>query len=60
VIIADYSPPDIPSLDQQKDALRKGLGRTTAWAMNGRLAESSLLDACIENQVFDVSSALKA
>lgn len=53
MIFADYSPHDIPSLDRQKDALRKGLGRTMRWALGGHLVESLLLSACIENQVFD-------
>jgi hypothetical protein len=30
---ADFSPPESPSLDQQRDALQKGLGRAMRWAM---------------------------
>ena len=49
----DYAPPSSPSLDQQCDALRKGLGRAMQWAMSGRLDDAPLLMACRENQVFD-------
>lgn len=42
---ADYSPPATPSVDQQRDALKKGLGRAMQWAISGRLDEATLLDA---------------
>ena len=49
----DFSPPAIPTLDQQRDALRKGLGRATQWAAAGLLAKEALLEACLEDQRFD-------
>ena len=49
----DYSPPACPSLDQQRDALRKGLGRALQWALNGRLDDEPLLEACLRDQRFD-------
>lgn len=49
----DYSPPSLPSLVQQRDALRKGLGRTAHWARSGRLGEELLLEACLRDQRFD-------
>lgn len=51
---ADYSPPAAPSLKQQRDALRKGLGRAVQWALSGRLSEKPLLDACLRDQRFEV------
>lgn len=49
----DYSPPMSPSLEQQRDALQKGLGRALQWALNGRLGETPLLEACLRDQRFD-------
>ena len=49
----DYVPPASPSLDQQRDALRKGLGRATQWAMGRRLEEAPLLAACLQDQRYD-------
>src|SRR5438270_7153266 len=49
----EYSPPQTPSLDQQRDALQKGLGRALQWAQRGRLREEPLLDACLNDQRFD-------
>jgi hypothetical protein len=51
--LTDYSPPTSPSLDQQRDALRKGLGRTMPWAMQRRLEDKPLLEACLQDQRFD-------
>ena len=51
--IIDYSPATSPSLDQQRDALHKGLGRAMTWAMAGRLDEATLLDACLHDWRFD-------
>jgi hypothetical protein len=53
VKLADYSPVTSPSLDQQEDALHKGLGRTMQWAMAGRLNEDLLLDACLHDKRYD-------
>lgn len=53
VIPEDYSPAESPSVEQQRDALRKGLGRAMQWARKGQLADEPLLTACLENQVFD-------
>ena len=47
------SPPASPSADQQRDALRKGLGRAAQWAATGRLDESALLAACLTDQRYD-------
>lgn len=49
----DYSAPAVPSLDQQRDALQKGLGRAMQWALSGHLDDGPLLWACRETQVFD-------
>jgi hypothetical protein len=53
VIFGDYAPPHSPTPGQQRDALRKGLGRAMLWALSGRLETGLLLSACLENQVFD-------
>jgi hypothetical protein len=50
----DYSPTSSPSLDQQRDALQKGIGRAWQWALNGRLDDEALLDACLRDQRFDM------
>jgi hypothetical protein len=50
----DFSPPSTPSLDQQRDALQKGLGRVVHWAKAGTLASEPLLNACLIDQRFDV------
>lgn len=50
---ADYSPPTAPSPDQQRDALRKGLGRSLQWALAGQLEDGPLLDACLHDLRFD-------
>ncbi len=49
----DYAPPASPSLEQQRDALRKGLGRAVQWAMAGRLDDRPLLEACLQDQRYD-------
>lgn len=51
---AGFAPAAEPTLDQQRDALRKGLGRARLWADAGRLADGPLLEACLQNFVFDV------
>ncbi len=53
MILGDYSPPPSPSPDQQRDALRKGLGRAMQWAMTRRLDEGPLLEACLQDLRFD-------
>jgi hypothetical protein len=53
VKVADYSPLASPSLDQQRDALQKGLGRAMQWAMAGRLDDGTLLDACLHDNRYD-------
>jgi hypothetical protein len=53
VKFGDYSPPTSPTLDQQADALHKGLGRALQWALAGCLDEEALLEACIRDQRFD-------
>jgi hypothetical protein len=49
----DYAPSASPSLEQQRDALRKGLGRAVHWALAGRLDDEPLLEACLQDQRFD-------
>jgi len=50
----DYAPTHSPSPDQQRDALRKGLGRAVQWAVAGQLDDQSLLEACLRDFRFDV------
>ena len=50
---ADFSPPESPSLDQQRDALQKGLGRAMRWAMSRGLEDEPLLAACLRDQRYD-------
>jgi hypothetical protein len=49
----DLSPTPSPSRDQQRDALRKGLGRAMLWATTRRLDDDLLLAACLEDQRYD-------
>lgn len=51
--VIDFSPSASPSLDEQRDALQKGLGRALQWALSGRLDEEALLEACLRDQRFD-------
>lgn len=53
VIFGDYSPPSSPSLEQQRDALQKGLGRVMQWALSGRLVADALLGGCLQDRRFD-------
>jgi hypothetical protein len=53
VKFGDYAPPSTPSLAQQQDALRKGLGRALLWASRACLDEAALLEACLRDQRFD-------
>ena len=50
---ADFSPPASPSVDQQRGALQKGLGRAMQWAMSRRLDDDPLLAACLRDQRYD-------
>jgi hypothetical protein len=50
----DYSPPHLPSPEQQRDALQKGLGRAMQWAMSRQLDDAPLLEACVRDLLFDV------
>ncbi len=50
---ADFSPPASPSLDQQADALQKGLGRALQWAVPQGLDDEPLLAAYLRNQCYD-------
>ena len=50
---ADYSPALFPTLSQQEDALRKGLGRAVQWAMAGKLDEKLFLETCLHDWRFD-------
>ncbi|HBI43364.1 MAG TPA: hypothetical protein DDY78_10990 [Planctomycetales bacterium] len=49
----DYAPPASPSLEQQRDALQKGLGRAMQWALVGQLNDEPLLEACLQDQRHD-------
>lgn len=51
--LTDFSPSPSPSLDQQRDALQKGLGRAMQWARDGRLDDEPLLDACLHDRRYD-------
>lgn len=51
--LPNYAPSQNPSLDQQRDALRKGLGRAYQWAETGKLDHKELLDACLSDLRFD-------
>ena len=51
---ADLSPPLSPTLDQQRDALRKGHGRATQWAKAGCLTDEPLLEACLHDKRYDM------
>lgn len=49
----DLSPPLSPTLDQQRDALQKGLGRARLWAERGCLDHDVLLEACLRDLRYD-------
>jgi hypothetical protein len=51
--LIDFEPPPSPSLDQQRDALKKGLGRAMQWALSGKLEDEPLLEACLRDQRYD-------
>ncbi len=53
MICEDYSPSKEPTVDQQHDALRKGLGRAVLWSRSGRLDRDLLLDACLRDLRYD-------
>jgi hypothetical protein len=53
VQFADFSPPKTPSFDQQRDALKKGLGRAMQWAMRRVLDDDPLLEACLRDGRYD-------
>ncbi len=53
MIAFDYPPPDRPTLEQQQDALRKGLGRCHPWAVSGVLDHEALLHACLHDLRYD-------
>jgi hypothetical protein len=53
VQFADFSPPATPTLDQQRDALKKGLGRAMQWAMRRALDDEPLLEACLRDGRYD-------
>jgi hypothetical protein len=43
-----------PSLEQQRDALRKGLGRAMQWAKMGHLHDAPFVEACLQDLRFDM------
>lgn len=51
--LVDFAPPPSPSLEQQRDALQKGLGRAMQWALSGKLEDEPLLEACLRDQRYD-------
>jgi hypothetical protein len=54
MVVKDWFPPEFPSKDEQRDALRKGLGRAWIWAMRGRLDVDLLLEVCVRDLRYDV------
>ncbi|MCA8988360.1 MAG: hypothetical protein KDA78_11995, partial [Planctomycetaceae bacterium] len=46
--------PESPTLEEQADALRKGLGRAMIWACSGKLDDGPLLHACLHDQRHDM------
>ena len=53
MLFADFSPPSSPSLELQRDALRKGLGRAMQWATTRQLDDDPLLEACLIDKRYD-------
>ncbi len=53
MIVRDFSPPSSPSIAQQQDALQKGLGRAHQWAIDGKLEDGPLLEACLQDLRYD-------
>ncbi len=49
----EYPPQDRPTLEQQQDALRKGLGRCHQWSVSGILNHEALLHACLNDLRYD-------
>ncbi len=50
MLIKEWSPPTKPNRDEQRDALKKGLGRAWIWAMRGRLeVDPQLLGLFLRN-----------
>lgn len=49
----DYAPSDSPNIDEQRDALSKGLGRAFQWARAKRLDSDILLEACLHDKRHD-------
>jgi hypothetical protein len=49
----DITPPATPTVEQQRDALKKGLGRAVTWATSGKLDPEVLLEACLHDQRYD-------
>ena len=50
----DPSPPSSPSVEEQTDALQKGLGRTMQWATTGKLEDKPLIKACLHDLRHDM------
>ncbi|MCA9092111.1 MAG: hypothetical protein KDA68_01385, partial [Planctomycetaceae bacterium] len=50
----DPLPPSSPSLKEQADALRKGLGRAMQWGLAGKLEDGTLLQACLHDHRHDM------
>lgn len=53
ILCDDLSPPEHPSPDQQRAALRQGLGRAVLWARRGVLQDEVLLEACLRDLRYD-------
>jgi hypothetical protein len=49
----EWAPPTAPTLPQQQEALRKGLGRAVVWARAGLLDHALLFEACLHDQRYD-------
>lgn len=49
----DLVPSESPTLAQQFDALKKGLGRAVVWAMGGKLELDPIREACLHDLRYD-------
>ncbi len=50
---SDYAPPANPTADEQRAALRRGLGRAAMWASSGKLDEALLAEAWLADWRYD-------
>ena len=50
---SEYAPPAAPTAEEQRAALRRGLGRAAMWAASGALSEAMLAEAWLEDWRYD-------